>query len=238
MIVAGKPFPCLVHRAGTGAAPAAEAAEEPPAPLAPYGRRAIEPRIVPADLTLDNVVPSALQAPEAAAAVPGLSTERCGKPIDLFPERTGAERGVALHRAFEVLGGRAERTDLLARATGLPLDQETLRAIGEAVSAFERWLTERFAPLSLRRELPILGLDENGSVVSGTVDLLVETSRGYWILDHKTDAAEDAAARFSVYRPQLACYANVIGKAFPEKPVLGTGIHWISTATVSLLPSS
>ena len=88
----------------------------------------------------------------------------------------------------------------------------------------------------MRRELPILGLDEKGSVISGTLDLLVETTDGYWILDHKSDALDDTAGRFSVYRPQLACYAGIIRKAFPEKRVLGTGIHWIFRGAVTLMP--
>ncbi|HKZ38459.1 MAG TPA: PD-(D/E)XK nuclease family protein, partial [Chryseolinea sp.] len=122
------------------------------------------------------------------------------------------------------------------RATGSVISDASLARIGEAVSAFDRWLGKRFAPVSVRRELPILGLDEKGSVVSGTLDLLVETADGYWILDHKSDAPDDTAARFSVYRPQLACYAEVIRKALPDKPVLGTGIHWISLGAVTLVP--
>ena len=68
------------------------------------------------------------------------------------------------------------------------------------------------------------------------LDLLVETAHGYWILDHKSDVPDDTAARFSVYRPQLACYVEVIRKAFPEKLVLGTGIHLISLGAVTLAP--
>ena len=205
-------------------------------PLPAFGRRAIEPRILPADLTPDIVAPSSLRGEESAAAIPGLTGETYGKPLDGIAEATGADRGLLLHRAFEVLGGRADRTDLLNRATSFMLSDATLGRIGEAVSAFDRWLGNRFAPLSVRRELPILGLDEKGSVISGTLDLLVETADGYWILDHKSDALDDKAERFSVYRPQLACYAEVIQKAFPEKPVLGTGIHWISLGAVTLAP--
>ncbi len=85
------------------------------------------------------------------------------------------------------------------------------------------------------RELPLLGLDGRGSVVSGILDLLVETAGGYWILDHKSDITDDRAARFEAYLPQLRCYADLIKKAFPGKPVLGVAIHWISYGKVNLL---
>ena len=237
MTVGGKPYPCLVHQAGTGVAPEVENAEgEPFPPLPAFGRRAIEHRIPPADLTPDTVAPSSLRGEEVAAAVLGLTGETYGKPLDGISEVTGVDRGLLLHRAFEVLGGRADRTDLLNRATGFVISDAALNRIGEAVSFFDRWLGKRFAPVSVRRELPILGLDEKGSVISGTLDLLVETTDGYWILDHKSDALDDKAERFSVYRPQLACYAKVIRRAFPKKPVLGTGIHWISRGSVTLVP--
>lgn len=235
MTVGGARFPCLVRQAGAGAAPAVEGAEgERYPPPSPYGRRAIDRGIAPVGLTPDRVAPSSLRGEEDAAAVPGLIVESCGNALDIVPEYTGVERGLLLHRAFEVLGGRAGRTDLLNRATGSALGDAALRAIGEAVSSFDHWLEDRFAPVSVRRELPILGFDEKESVVSGTLDLLVETAEGYWILDHKSDVVDDEAARFSLYRPQLACYENVVRQAFPEKPVLGIGIHWIARGAVSL----
>jgi ATP-dependent exoDNAse (exonuclease V) beta subunit len=237
MTVGGKPFRCLVHVAGTGVAPEVEEAEgEPFPPLPDFGRRAVEYRPLPTDLTPDIVAPSSLRGEEGADAVPGLTKETYGKTLDGVAEVTGIDRGLLLHRAFEILGGRADRTDLLNRATGSAISDATLRRIGEAVSAFDRFLGKRFVPVSVRRELPILGLDEKGSVISGTLDLLVETADGYWILDHKTDAPDDAEARFPVYRPQLDCYAKVIRKAYPDKPVLGTGIHWISLGAVTLAP--
>jgi hypothetical protein len=237
MTVGGNPFGCLVHQAGTGVAPEVENAEgEPFPPLPAFGRRAIEHRILPADLTPDTVAPSSLRGEEDAPAIPGLTGGTYGESLDIVVEGAGVDRGLLLHRAFEVLGGRADRTDLLNRATGSMLSDAILGQIGEAVSAFDRWLGKRFTPVSVRRELPILGLDEKGSVISGTLDLLVETVDGYWILDHKSDAPDDTAGRFSVYRPQLARYAEIIQKAFPEKPVLGTGIHWISRGAVTLAP--
>ncbi len=121
-------------------------------------------------------------------------------------------------------------------ATGADPGDPVLPRIGEAAAAFDRWIGKRFKLVSVWRELPVLGLDEKGSVISGTLDLLVETAKGYWILDHKSDVPVDPAARFAIYRPQLDCCAEGIRKAFPDKPVLGKGIHWIFLGAVTLAP--
>ena len=84
-----------------------------------------------------------------------------------------------------------------------------------------------YAPLALEREVPILFLDEKGSVVNGFIDLLVETEQGFWIIDHKSDRVEDPEEKFNHYLPQLRCYAKAVAKARPDKPVLGVAINWI-----------
>jgi ATP-dependent exoDNAse (exonuclease V) beta subunit len=237
MRVRGKTFTCIVNPAGTGVAPSVEAsAGEPVTPLSVFGRRALEYRSLPADLTPETVIPSALQGDEAAGASPLLIEETYGPLLETVLPMEGAERGRLLHKWFEVLGGRAGREDFLERATGVALEKDVAEVLCGAVAAFDRWVEGRFHPLRVRREIPILGLDARGSVVSGVLDLLVETVEGYWILDHKSDIAADRPARFEFHLPQLRCYADIIGKALPGKRVLGTGIHWITYGTVILLP--
>ncbi len=75
--------------------------------------------------------------------------------------------------------------------------------------------------------MPILFLDEKGSVVNGFIDLLVETEQGFWIIDHKSDRVEDPEEKFNNHLPQLRCYAEVVAKARPDNPVLGGAINWI-----------
>lgn len=48
----------------------------------------------------------------------------------------------------------------------------------DSVADFENWSKGDFASKSVARELPILAFDENGSVISGIVDLVVETGEG------------------------------------------------------------
>ena len=52
--------------------------------------------------------------------------------------------------------------------------------------------------VNLFSEMPILGQDEQGAVVSGSIDLLLETKEGYWIIDHKLDQSDDLEGLFYV----------------------------------------
>jgi ATP-dependent helicase/nuclease subunit A len=237
MRVNGKAFPCVVTQAGTKVAEEVETSKEGSVvPLSTIGRRAIEYRPIPVGLTPEKVAPSDLRAEPSAIAVVGLLQEKCGLPPDVKIEAVGTERGLLLHRCFEILGGRANRTDLLDRATGVTFGGKALEGISASVDSFDRWVQARFNPVGIRRELPFLGCDENGSVVSGVLDVLVGTPQGFWILDHKSDFTDDREGGFGVYLPQLRCYAEMVRKAFPGKPVLGVGIHWISYGMVNLLP--
>jgi len=237
MRVGGKAFPCVVNPAETGLAPAVEASGgEPVAPLSTIGRRAIAYRPVPGELTPETVTPSLLHGEPGNVSLEGhLQEETYGSPLETVLEVVGADRGLLLHKCFEVLGGRPGRVDFLERATGMTIDKTGWSRLEGAVADFERWLGGRFEPLRVVRELPLLGLDGRGSVVSGVLDLLVETAEGYWILDHKSDITGDRPARFEGYLPQLRCYADLIRKAFPGKPVLGVAIHWISYGKVNML---
>ncbi|HEX7548546.1 MAG TPA: UvrD-helicase domain-containing protein, partial [Candidatus Methylomirabilis sp.] len=237
MRVNGKAFPCVVNPAETDLAPSVAASEgEPIAPLSTIGRRAIAYRPVPGNLTPETVTPSLLHGEPGTVSLGGvLQEETYGSRLETVLEVVGADRGLLLHKCFEILDGRPGRVDLLERATGVTIEKKVWGRLESAAADFERWLAGHFQPISVRRELPLLGVDRQGSVVSGVLDLLVETAEGYWILDHKSDVTDDRAARFEAYLPQLRCYADLIRKAFPGKPVLGVAIHWISYGKVNLL---
>jgi len=238
MRVNGKTFPCVVNPAETDLAPSVAASEgEPVEPLSTIGRRAITYRPFPGVLTPETVTPSLLHGEPGKASLAGLLQEETyGSPLETVLEVVGADRGLLLHKCFEVLGVRPGCMDLVKRATGMTIDKKGWSRIEGAVADFERWLAGRFQPLRVVREVPLLGLDGRGSVVSGVLDILVETTGGYWILDHKSDITDDRVARFEAYLPQLRCYADLVRKAFPGKPVLGVAIHWISYGKVNLLP--
>jgi len=67
-------------------------------------------------------------------------------------------------------------------------------------------------------------------VVSGTADLIVRTTDGAWIIDHKSDRVEDPLQTFLAYQPQLEAYAQAL--AGEGSPVRGIAIHWIRRGEV------
>ena len=89
-----------------------------------------------------------------------------------------------------------------------------------------------FKDHAVQRELPILALTDQGTLMSGLVDLVVETEEGVWIIDHKSDQIDDSLAAFGKYQAQLGAYADALRKSGVH--VLGVGIHWIRNGEVVL----
>jgi ATP-dependent exoDNAse (exonuclease V) beta subunit len=228
-------FECRVTHAGRESPAGIEDADEtgPAEPLPTVGLRAIQPRPLPEGLTPEFVTPSALEGGSVSDMPPEVRTERYGEGLRLDISVAAMERGILLHRCFEVLSGHPERVDRLEAATGLALVPDQIQAVARSVSDFDAWLTATFAPSRVEREVPFLVIDDAGSVVSGVVDLLFETEAGFWILDHKSDATDDPVTRLAVYWPQLRAYADAAHKARPDKPVLGVGVNWSARGEVA-----
>ena len=88
--------------------------------------------------------------------------------------------------------------------------------------------SSRHAGLSAtwHRELPVRRRLPDGSVLSGTADLVLETPEGLVVVDHKSypGSTAEALARAAKHAGQLAAYAETVAEAW-GKPVLGTFIH-------------
>ena len=142
-------FPCVVIEGGAELPEDLELGSTPlVAELPVVGRRAIEPGVVPTELTPDSRTPSALalQAPAEAAAAEAESVqiERYGDGLALDLAITGTAMGTFLHRCFEVLGARPELALALPRATGVAVSASDLGQVTTAVARFEAWLTNYF----------------------------------------------------------------------------------------------
>ena len=142
------------------------------------------------------------------------------------------ERGTFLHRCFEVLGPSPPQAGRISSIAGIQINEDDVFGIAESVGNFERWLKIRFSATVVHREVPLLGVDHNGSVVSGTADLVLETDAGVWVIDHKSDQIDDLEEAFNRYLPQLDCYSNLLKGM--EYRVLGLGINWIMRGLVVL----
>ena len=204
-----------------------------PEVLATIGRRAIQRGIAPEGLVPDSVVPSGMESLQ--------NTEPAGQPLEsiryhegltLEINLSGTALGTFLHRCFEVLGVNAELARTISSFTSAEIADGDVSIIADSVTGFERWMSDHFSPNAVHRELPLLGIDESGSVVSGTADLVVETDRGLWVIDHKSDQIEEPVAAFDGYRPQLESYAKLLQSMGHD--VVGLGINWIRRGEVVL----
>ncbi|MDC0362807.1 UvrD-helicase domain-containing protein [Halioglobus sp.] len=197
----------------------------------PVGRRAIERDQKTISLTPDAISPSTLDV--AAGKAKGAQVIPFAPALKIDQEYAGAEFGTLMHRFFEL--GKAsdalkQRQSAFARANELP--QKLIDSIEDRVEAFELWLQNYFAPQAIARELPILSPTKQGSVMTGLVDLVIETAEGSWIIDHKSDQVEDSLAAFDKYQAQLGAYAGALSQA--GKKVLGVGVHWVRKGEVVL----
>lgn len=227
-------FPCRIEE-GASELPEELGTGEGGVPevLATIGRRAIQRGIAPEGLVPDSVVPSgveSLQNTEAAGQL--LELIRYHEGLTLEIDLSGTALGTFLHRCFEVLGVNAELARTISSITSAEIADGDVSVIADSVTGFERWMAAHFLPNAVHRELPLLGIDENGSVVSGTADLVVETDSGVWIIDHKSDQIEEPEAAFDGYRPQLESYAKLLQSMGHD--VVGLGINWIRRGEVVL----
>ena len=233
--VSGQSFACRVTEGSHEAHPDFEGLEEKHGePLPEYGRRALKSAPLPEALTPEFITPSALAheaPPQKSPKAPPVETY--GKTLALGLDLPPAERGVLLHRCFEALGAHPDVAARLDEATGHAFTDAQREALATAANGFETWLRDTLAPASVLREVPFLAANRAGSVISGVMDLLMETDDGFWIIDHKSDETDDPAERFATYREQLAAYAQAVALARPDKPVRGVGIHWIARGAVT-----
>lgn len=146
---------------------------------------------------------------------------------------SATERGSAWHLAFRSLAERPDLRDRLPAATGL--DSSGLSAIEEQVRAVQAWLKEEGYD-KLRFEVSIQKTMADGSETNAIIDCLAEGDAGYLVLDHKSGACLDPAARFAGYLPQLAAYADLVS-SLGGKPVDRIAIHWMSEGLLSIAPA-
>jgi ATP-dependent exoDNAse (exonuclease V) beta subunit len=132
-----------------------------------------------------------------------------------------------------VYGFRGSDPELMAAALALvrnlggalpPLDT-TYRARPELRTALQL----KFEPTRILVEAPFQFLNEQGQQVSGIIDLLLETARGWVVVDHKsfTGASEHWTAKALSYSGQLRLYSDSLGAV--GLPVHSVWIHFAVT---------
>lgn len=88
-------------------------------------------------------------------------------------------------------------------------------ALSTQIQAIHAWLESRWPGNKARAEVPVKTQLPNGQVIDGRIDLLLETERGFVLIDHKSSPfGEDRWSELvDTYQGQLNAYANAIAEA-------------------------
>jgi len=232
MLVAGTPTDCRITVVGKEPQELAPAAES--SVLSPFGRIAIAHRDLPQGLTPEHCTPSSLHGLQELLI--HCSSVSYAEPIEVLKGMHPADRGTLLHRCFELLLDRPELSIRLPELLGEEISLEESRLVKGTVQAFNDYLSRELSPVALRSEESFVSMNEAGTVLTGTIDLLVETSDGFWVVDHKSDQLEisELQERAAYYYPQLAAYADAVSAVKPDSNVQGIMINWVSLGMVSI----
>jgi ATP-dependent exoDNAse (exonuclease V) beta subunit len=231
LLIGEASFPCRVIAADREPPQGFEA---PAAQVVPYlpriGRRALKFGNLPDDLTPFFMTPSRLHGQEKGNISRTLKTIQYGQPLGLSLP-SGADRGLLIHRALELMGQDISQ-EKAKKLMDLSVSDADWFKIQEMATSFTQCLHEQFKPTSLHWEVPITSKNRSGSVISGTIDLLVETKDGFWIIDHKSDEPQNMEETFNHYLPQLNSYAQALSEGIGLK-VNSIAIHWPCLGIIS-----
>lgn len=234
LVVEGKSYDCHVKK-GDNEFLEDMGEEETEEMLPEVGRRAIEKGGAPISGTPDSISPSLMKATLSGGVSKAPEVMTYAEPLSLESQAGGTTMGTLLHRCYEVMGGQRKSSELLGRLVGEVLSNKDQAVLLEHIDAFESFIEKEFEPTALGREVPLLAVDENGTVVSGTADLLIETDKGVWIIDHKSDQIDDPVTAFHGYENQLIAYKNTLELSGVR--VSGYAINWIRRGEVMLVHS-
>lgn len=101
------------------------------------------------------------------------------------------------------------------------------------------WINTQHPDAILHTEMPIMKVLDDGSLRQGAIDLVVETSEGWIVIDHKSNPQpkEKWTEIAQEHSGQLQAYREVL-ESLSGKPVLETLIHFsVSGALVSVKSS-
>ncbi|MEB3204632.1 MAG: UvrD-helicase domain-containing protein [Candidatus Sericytochromatia bacterium] len=102
----------------------------------------------------------------------------------------------------------------------------TPQALVDASDALHRWVGANWPDAEWHREWPITMPMADGSILRGTCDLALETTKGWIVIDHKSYPGSEAQAaeRAKEHAPQLEAYGAALAMA-TGKPFLGGWVH-------------
>jgi ATP-dependent helicase/nuclease subunit A len=152
-----------------------------------------------------------------------------GERIETKSDYDPAILGSALHAVIATTFLGQEATDRVLQNHGVQDVISVVDADGCVTRLYNK-IQERFSPSNCAVEFPIHYELETGQLVSGWIDLLLETEDGFVLIDHKASprARSDWEEIALSYSGQLAAYAAGIEKV-TDKPVISSWIHFALT---------
>jgi ATP-dependent helicase/nuclease subunit A len=190
------------------------------------------PDYTPNWLTTNTTAVEKLTLRVSPSAIPPSETARIGEIIELG-ERLPIEGdydatalGTALHAVIAtLLSGQTDTARVLRDH-----DMEKTLSVAAAEESANRLLAAinaRFKPINIHVEYPIHYTNDSGQIISGWIDLLLETAEGFVLIDHKASprARSDWEEIALGYSGQLEAYAEGITRA-TGKPVVSQWVHF------------
>ncbi len=186
-----------------------------------------------------RIHPSASDIPAGALSLPESRTGNVERFIQRMPfdrpiSATWDQVGSALHRflAADPFEGTGEERAALARRV---LARDGLEAAFEAVhlvsasDALRAFVNRRWPGARWHREVPVcarLDASDGTRCIQGVIDLLIETSRGVVVVDHKSFPGRSDQWREQAlkYARQLQLYALALQTA--DHTVIGRWVHF------------
>lgn len=154
------------------------------------------------------------------------STTEADDQVALVPERGarhGSAFGIAVHQAIGLV--LSERVDAAIAAASCACSAGVAERLITEVEHDVRHAIDSLAGLGVsggavvRLEYPVAGLDDDGTMLVGAIDLLAVRETELWIIDFKTDTPPAAAGGLSGdyvlsgYATQLRLYAGLLRRA-------------------------
>jgi len=182
------------------------------------------------DYPAARILPSSLT--ESAADINGTTLET----IERFNARIGIKGkpemdalGSAIHAYLATDYGRLTDEQRLELAQSimkswkveLAVDSSEVVAAGQRLTGF---LDQHYLGYQAFREWPMSLRNEEGQLMQGWIDLLLEMPDGYVIIDHKSYPGQDSEERAKKHAPQLRAYKEAVEKA-TGRPVIDTLLH-------------
>lgn len=195
-------------------------------------RRCIKADVIEAVSPLPHTITPSLDSDDTIDDTLAETRQSYGNALDLAihdREHPANVIGTAIHQYYHVYLLRPEQMEqALALPPVLFDDPEQQRQLMDHLEAFQSQLAQ--APIKATHwqcELPILTQNAAGQTISGSIDLLVESEQGYWIVDHKTDRQIQPQKHLH----QLRHYADNLTL---DKPIIGLGMNWIRHGVLTL----